>query len=97
MLDKHFHALDGVHVAAGVNVYRTRTFLRESMNADVRLSKRVNNRDALRVKLMRETVEDRGSAHFDGSFKGRLDSCKIIQQMERDAIQAYKNVMSQFA
>jgi hypothetical protein len=26
-----------------------------------------------------------------------LDSCKIIQQMERDAIQAYKNVMSQFA
>jgi hypothetical protein len=40
------------------------------------------------MKLVGESVEDRGSAHFDGTFERGFDSCKIIQQIERDAIKA---------
>ena len=73
MLDEHLHSLYGVHVAAGVNVYGTRSFFRERVNANMRLSKRVHNRDTLRVKLMREPIEHCGSAHFDGTLKCRFD------------------------
>jgi hypothetical protein len=40
------------------------------------------------MKLMLESVEDCGSAHFDGTLERGFDSCKIIQQTERDAIKA---------
>jgi hypothetical protein len=40
------------------------------------------------MKLVREPVEHSGSAHFDGTFESGFDSCKIIQQTERDAIKA---------
>ncbi len=45
---------------------------------------------------MREAIENGCTADFDCFFERFLDPCEIIQQMESDAIQAYKNVMSQF-
>ncbi len=74
MLDEHLHSLDGVHVAAGVNIYGARPLFRERMDANVGLSKRIHNRNTLRVKLVRESVENRGSAHFDGTLECRPDS-----------------------
>ncbi len=74
MLDEHLHSLDGVHVTAGVNIYGTRPLFRERMDADVGLSKRIHNRNTLRMKLVREPVEHSGTAHFDGTFECRFDS-----------------------
>jgi hypothetical protein len=82
VLDKHLHTFDGIHVSTGIHIYRTGPFLRERVNANVRLSKRVHNRNTLRMKLMRESVEHSGSAHFDGTFECRFDACEIIQKME---------------
>ncbi len=82
MFDEHLHPFDGIHVAAGVNIYGTRSLFRERMDANVGFSKRIHNRDTLRMKLVRESVENRGSANFDGTFECRFDSWKIIQKME---------------
>jgi hypothetical protein len=46
---------------------------------------------------MRESIENGCPANFNCFLECFLDPCEIIQQMERDAIKAYKNVMSQFA
>lgn len=67
------------------------------MDAEVTFGKRIHNCDTLRLKFVRESIEDCSSASLDGSFKGAPDSINIIQQMERDAIKANKNVVSQFA
>ena len=66
------------------------------MNADVTLGQSIHNSDTLRVELMREAIENGCATDLDGLLKCLLDPCEIIQQMERDAIKAYKNVMSQF-
>ena len=59
------------------------------------LSKRIHNRNTLRVKLVRETIENCGSAYRNGFLERRADCIKIIQQMECDAIKTYKNVIAQ--
>ncbi len=45
---------------------------------------------------MREAIENGCSADLDRLLKCLPYPCEIIQQMERDAIKTYKNVMSQF-
>ena len=66
------------------------------MYGEMRFRQCVYNGNALRVELMGETVENRGSASFDRFLEGVSNPIEIIQQIECDAIQAYKNVMSQF-
>jgi hypothetical protein len=44
---------------------------------------------------MCEAVKNRSSAHCDGFFKGILDAEQVVEKMERDAVKANKNVMSQ--
>ena len=88
MIDQHLHPFHRVHVPASVNIYCAGSRLRKGVNTEVRLRQGIHNRDTLRMKLVGESVEDRGSAHFDGTFERGFDSCKIIQQIERDAIKA---------
>ena len=45
---------------------------------------------------MREAIENGCPADFDRFLECFLDPSEIIQQMERDAIKAYKNVVPQF-
>lgn len=44
---------------------------------------------------MREPVKYGCSANFDGTFKGILDTLNVLQFLEGDAIQRYKDVMAQ--
>ncbi len=82
MINEDIHPLTGIHVTTGVNIYRTASRFRKGMDGEVRFSQCVYNGNTLRVKLMRESIENGRAAGFDRFLKCGSNPIEIIQQME---------------
>jgi hypothetical protein len=88
VIDENLHPFARIHIPAGIDIDRYAAFLRKGMQRNMGFFKSVDDCNTLRVKLMRESIEDCCSAYLNGTFERGFDSCKIIQQIERDAIKA---------